>query len=162
MLTFRSQPLGRVWFGFRPYPGSPFSAPVNLIHDLNLGWLEAGHVILQISDTPQCPHTASQWKSTVSSGFLALPALAGLFDTSFSSEGVGRQHPNWKHRFFFGFYRKNKLAWMLSQTSLGCLGRCLSLLFSVYFPTNQCLTALLLEQSNRCKKITLLPTQMKR
>ena len=34
--------------------------------------------------------------------------------------------------------------------------------FSVYFPTNQCLTELLLEQSNRCKKITLLPTQTKR
>lgn len=36
MLTFRSQPSGRVWFGFRSPPSSPFSGPVNLIHDLNL------------------------------------------------------------------------------------------------------------------------------
>lgn len=71
-----------------------FSALVNLIPDLHLGWLEAGHVILQILDNPQHPHRASQWKSTVSSGFLALPALAGLLDTPFTSEGVGGQHLN--------------------------------------------------------------------
>ena len=89
LLTFGSQPFGRVWFGLWSYPGSPFSGLVNLIQDLNLGWLEAGHVILQISDTPQHPRRASQWNSTVSSGSWALPALAGLFDTTFSSQGVG-------------------------------------------------------------------------
>lgn len=80
--------------GFDPMPAALFSALVNLIHDRNLGRLEVGHVILQILDTPQCPHKASRWKSTVSSGFLALPALAGLPDTSFTSEGVGGEHPH--------------------------------------------------------------------
>lgn len=61
--------------------------------------------------TPSVPLQTSQWKSTKSSGSWALPAPTGLFDPSFSSEGVGGEPQNCKCRVFSGFYRKKKLPW---------------------------------------------------
>lgn len=145
ILAFRSQPSEACGLGLDQLPGAPSSPPCSSDswseRRLAGGWpcrsVDLGH--------PSMPLQTSQWKSTWSSSFWDLPAPAGLFDTFLSPEGITGWHQNWKYGVFLGFYRKNKLAWRLHQTSWSCLGRCFSLLFFVYFPTNQCLTALLSE-----------------
>ena len=154
------------------------SALANQIHDLNLGWLEAGCVILQIlgalaepdDGKVQCPQASRPyqlWRWPTDS-----LSLLREWEGSVQTENAGVLCVRWLFGSYLFIYLFIYLfSWLLQEKQIGMnaasnqlrlFGQMPFFAFFCLFSNKSMLNWLLSEQSNRCKKITLLPTQMKR